>query len=235
MSTIHDNSPQPDGNVDELEAMGAMPDGARGGTVLVVLIAALGLMTFTIAAGVPLVMKVGWNKIQNEQWATESPQLQELRSMEAEALMTPKKLDNGLFRIPIEAGKAALLANPALLASAGAAPAAAPAEGDGDATADMSDEELAAKGKELFNGAKICMSCHKADSADRLVGPGLKGIFGRQEKMADGTELTVDEAYLIESLKEPNAKVVEGYPPAMTPQTFTDAEIAQLVAYLKTL
>lgn len=232
----HDNSPQPDGNVAELEAMGAMPDGARGGTVLVVLLAALGLMAGTIIVGVPVVLKVGWTKITTEQWATESPQLQELRSTEAEALMTPKKLDNGLFRIPLEAGKAALLANPALLASAGAAPAPAAAEGDaGDAVADMSDEELAAKGKELFNGAKICMSCHKADSTDRLVGPGLKGIFGREEKMADGTVLTVDEAYLIESLKEPNAKVVEGYPPAMTPQTFTDAELAQLVAYLKTL
>ncbi len=234
MSDSHENRPQADTNVAELEAMGAHPDGARGGTVLVVLISALALMAGAIILGVPLTLKVGWNLIEDRQWSVPSPQLDELRAYEADALGTAKKLDNGLFRIPIAAGKAALLANPGLLASAGAGPAPAPAEDDG-AVAEMSEEELAAKGMELFNGAKICSSCHRSDSTDRLVGPGLKGIFGRSEKMADGTELVVDEAYLIESLKEPNAKVVEGYPPAMTPQTFTDAELASLVAYLKTL
>jgi|GEM_PF-2822732 len=234
MTDSHNTSPQADPHSPELEAMGAMPDGARGGTVVVVLLAALGLMAFSIAAGVPLVLKVG-TMMQNASVAErEYPQLQELSAFEAEALSTAKKLENGLFRIPVASAKAALLANPGLLASAGAGPAPAPVEDAGDAVA-MSDEELAAKGAELFSGTKLCSACHKADSTDRLVGPGLKGIFGRSEEMADGTTIVVDDAYLIESLKEPNAKVVATYPPAMTPQTFTDSELAALVAYLKTL
>jgi cytochrome c2 len=234
MTVSYDTSPKDDPNADVLEAMGAMPDKARPGAVLIVLVAALLLMTGTIIAGVPLVLKVGTMEMTRSVASRTYPQLAELRAYETDALGTAKKLDNGLFRIPVAAGKAALLANPSLLASAGVGVAAAPVAVAADAPA-KSEEELVAEGKALFNGPKICMSCHKQDSADRLVGPGLKGIFGRVEKLADGTTVTVDEAYLIESLKEPNAKVVEGYPPAMTPQTFTDGELAALVAYLKTL
>ncbi|MCO4771364.1 MAG: cytochrome c [Deltaproteobacteria bacterium] len=240
MSDSHDNSPAPSHtgeDVTALEAMGAMPDRTSSGIVLIVLIGALGLMTATIIFSVPLVLKVGWGMKNDAQANRAYPQITELRAMETEALGTAKKLENGLFRMPIADGKAALLANPGLLASAGegAAKAPAPAADGAEAAPAMSDEELAAKGKSLFNGGKICMSCHKADSTDRLVGPGLKGLFGRATKLADGTELTADEAYVRESLKEPNAKVVEGYPPAMTPQSFTDVELDALIAYLKTL
>lgn len=231
------NSPQADDrNIAELEAQGAEPDGTSGGIVLLVLISALSLMAGTIIFSVPLVLNVGTNMQSESVAALQYTQLNELRAVEAEALGTAKKLDNGLFRIPVAAAKTVLLANPALLASAGAGVAAAPAPLEGaEAAPARSEEELVAEGSALFNGAKICMACHKADSTERLVGPGLKGIFGRTEKMADGTEVVVDEAYLIESLKEPNAKVVEGFPPAMTPQSFTDGELAALVAYLKSL
>lgn len=233
----YENSPKAAENVNELEALGVEHDSTRSLPVLTVLFGALALMAGTIIVATPGVLKVSQGLIQERQMNVATPDIDALRATETEALSTPKKLDNGLYRIPIGAAKAALIANPMLLASAGEAPAPAAAADDGgaDAAADMSEEELAAAGKELFNGPKICMSCHKQDSADRLVGPGLKGIFGREEKMADGTTIIVDEAYLIESLKEPNAKVVDTYPPAMTPQTFTDLELKQLVAYLKTL
>lgn len=234
----YENSPKAAENVNELEARGVEQDGTRSLPVLTVLFGALALMATTIIVATPGVLKVSQGLIQERQMNVATPDIDALRATETEALGTPKKLDNGLYRIPIGAAKAALIANPMLLASAGEAPAPAAAADDAgaaDAGADMSEEELAAAGKELFNGPKICMSCHKQDSTERLVGPGLKGIFGREEKMADGTTITVDEAYLIESLKEPNAKVVDTYPPAMTPQTYTDLELKQLVAYLKTL
>ncbi len=228
-----------DPKVADLEARGAEHDSARVFPVGTVLLGTMALMIVTIAICVPLVMNVTKNLVEERQLALPTPDLDALRATEDEALGTPKQLESGLYRIPIDAAKAALIGNPDLLATVGAAPKApvdeAAAAAAAAETAAMSDEDLAAAGKALFNGPKISLGCHKADTADRLVGPGLAGIFGRETKLADGSTVTADEAYLMESLTDPNAKVVEGFPPAMTPQAYTDAELAQLVAYLKTL
>lgn len=239
MSDSHDTSPAADQNVAELEARGVEHDSSRLIPVSVVLIGALLLMVGTIAICAPLLMKVTQGLVEERQLALPTPDLDALRAAEDEQLNTPKKLESGLYRIPVEAAKQALIGNPKLLATAGAAPKApvdeAAAAAAAAETAAMSDEELIAKGKALFNGGKICMGCHKADTADRLVGPGLKGIFNSDRKLADGTTVKADEEYLKESLLDPNAKVVEGFPPAMTPMTYSDAELAQLLAYLKSL
>lgn len=241
MSETHspDHEPAADPRREALEARGVEHDGARVIPVSVVLLGTLALMVGTILICTPLVMGVTKNLKDEMAQVRATPDLDALRATEAELLGTPKKLDSGLYRIPIEAAKAALITNPALLASAGAAPKAevdeAAAAAAAAETAAMGDEELAALGMALFNGPKLCMACHKADSTDRVVGPGLQGLLGRETKLADGSTITVDEAYIIESLMDPNAKVVETFPPAMTPQTYTDAELAQLVAYLKTL
>ena len=240
MSDSHSHDPESiDPHIAELEERGVEHDSAKVLPVGVVLLGALALMVGTIIICVPLVMMVNQGLVQEIQLSLPTPDLDALRATEAELLGTPKKLEGGLYRIPVEAAKAALLASPSLLASAGAAPKAeideeAAAAAAAEAAA-MSDEDTIAAGQALFNGTKICMSCHKADTADRLVGPGLKGLFGRETKLADGTTITVDDAYITESLLDPNAKVVEGFPPAMVPQTYTDAELAQLMAYLKTL
>ena len=235
----NENAPVADKNVDELEARGVEHDGSRLLPVSVVLVGALALMFGTILICAPLVMKVTQHLVIDKQLALPNVEIEELRTTEAELLGEPKKLESGLFRIPVDAAKKALIGNPALLASAGAAPKAevdeAAAAAAAAETAAMSDEELVEQGKALFNGAKICMGCHKADTADRLVGPGLKGIFGSDRKLADGTTVKADEEYLKESLLDPNAKIAEGFPPAMTPQTYTDAELAQILAYLKSL
>ena len=64
-----------------------------------------------------------------------------------------------------------------------------------------------------------------------------KGIWGKMEKLkGDGTVL-VDEAYVRESMLQPQAKVVEGFDPIMP--TFQgllrENEIRGLVAYIKSL
>jgi cytochrome c oxidase subunit 2 len=90
------------------------------------------------------------------------------------------------------------------------------------------------QGQALFSEL-TCNACHSIDGP-RLVGPTLQAVMGRSEKLADGSEIVVDEAYLAESIKLPMAKVVEGYPPVMVlPRAPSDEEVAQLVAYLKTL
>jgi cytochrome c oxidase subunit 2 len=79
-----------------------------------------------------------------------------------------------------------------------------------------------------------CAACHSIDGTT-MPGPTWQALAGSSVKLADGSTVTADDAYLIESIKNPTAKVVEGFNPIMPQYPFTDAEIADLVAYIKTL
>lgn len=88
-------------------------------------------------------------------------------------------------------------------------------------------------GEKLYKNQ--CAACHTIDG-NRLVGPSFKGIWGREGKMADGTKVVVDENYIVESIRIPTAKVVEGYPPAMPAfPTLSNDDIASIIEYMKTL
>jgi cytochrome c oxidase subunit 2 len=95
----------------------------------------------------------------------------------------------------------------------------------------------AARGKQAatVNG---CLACHSVDG-NRLVGPTWKGLAGSQVTLADGTTIPADDAYIITSIKEPNAQVVSGYPPNVMPSTYatslSDDEINDIVAFIKSL
>ncbi len=100
---------------------------------------------------------------------------------------------------------------------------------------------LADKGKALVS-SKGCIACHSADGS-KLVGPSYKGIYGMEEKVLDnsagGKVITVkiDDNYLRESIENPTAKVVEGYPPSMPPYKglVNEEEIAAIIEYIKSL
>lgn len=83
-----------------------------------------------------------------------------------------------------------------------------------------------------------CAACHSPDGATS-VGPTWQGLFGRTRPLADGSEVTADEAYIRESIVDPNAKVAEGFSPGIMPQDFgerlSDDEIRSLIEYIKTL
>jgi cytochrome c oxidase subunit 2 len=83
---------------------------------------------------------------------------------------------------------------------------------------------------------KNCFTCHSTDGS-RIVGPTFKGVFGRQEALESGQTITVDENYIRESVLEPQAKVVKGYPPSMPTYKglLKDKEIDALIAYLKSV
>lgn len=95
---------------------------------------------------------------------------------------------------------------------------------------------MAEKGRQVF-AQKGCVACHAVEKGKVLVGPSLFGIFGKQEILADGSKVAVDENYLRESLMDPQLKLVRGFPPLMP--TFrgvlTDEEVNALVAYMKSL
>lgn len=81
-----------------------------------------------------------------------------------------------------------------------------------------------------------CTTCHSTDGS-RMVGPTWKGKFGSQEHLSDGSTVTVDENYIRESILEPNAKVVEGFPAVMNTYQgqLNDEQINAIIEYIKTL
>ncbi len=93
------------------------------------------------------------------------------------------------------------------------------------AHAQAAPSDDAVHGKELF-ASKNCALCHNADSTEQKIGPGLKGLYARGT-MADGTKVT-DESV--------TARIVNGKAPMPAyKDQMTDAEIKQVVEYLKTL
>ncbi|MBX3182666.1 MAG: cytochrome c oxidase subunit II [Polyangiaceae bacterium] len=59
-----------------------------------------------------------------------------------------------------------------------------------------------------------CATCHSLDGSPK-IGPTFKGLFGKTERFTDGTTAVVDENYLRESIEDPQAKIVDGFPASM--------------------
>jgi cytochrome c oxidase subunit 2 len=81
-----------------------------------------------------------------------------------------------------------------------------------------------------------CTTCHSTDGS-QMTGPTWQGKFGIEQTLADGSTVTVDENYIRESILEPGAKVVEGYPNVMNSYQgqLNDEQINAIIEYIKTL
>src|SRR5690606_3856786 len=55
-----------------------------------------------------------------------------------------------------------------------------------------------------------CVARHAADTR-RLVGRGWGGLYGADVPLADGSTVQADDAYLVESIRAPDAQVVAGF------------------------
>jgi len=83
--------------------------------------------------------------------------------------------------------------------------------------------------------ANGCAACHSINGAPGIA-PTWLGLFGSQVKLTDGSVVTADEAYLTESIKAPQAKIVAGFETQLMPTYgFPDPDIADIVAYIKTI
>jgi len=98
----------------------------------------------------------------------------------------------------------------------------------------------AARGKQLFNTFQpavgiACSTCHRVDSEERLVGPGLLNVGIRAATRVKGQSAV---AYLHDSIVNPSVYVVEDYTDIM-PKTwgkvFTETQIDDIISYLLTL
>ncbi len=92
-------------------------------------------------------------------------------------------------------------------------------------------EPSATMGKQLAtdNG---CMACHTTDGSSS-VGPTWKNLHGREVELKDGSKVTADADYIRESITDPNAAQVKGYPPVMQSYDFSEQELEALVIYIR--
>ena len=97
-----------------------------------------------------------------------------------------------------------------------------------------SGDSPVAAGEKLFS-ALACNTCHRTDSQGR--GPMLTNLFGKTVELQGGGTVVADDAYLRESIVQPQAKIVDGFLPIMP--TFqglvSEEQLLQLIAYVKSL
>jgi cytochrome c oxidase subunit 2 len=97
-----------------------------------------------------------------------------------------------------------------------------------------SGENPVVAGEKLFV-EKACSTCHMPDGKGRA--PSMNGVYNNKVLLADGSTVTADDAYIRESILQPNAKIVAGFQPVMP--TFqgqlTEEQILALTAYIKSL
>ena len=102
---------------------------------------------------------------------------------------------------------------------------------------EMTTADMVKVGREIMEGKGICLTCHTIGKTGALRFPDLAGIGSTAKNRVPGLS---DVEYLAQSLYEPTAFVVPGFPPAMPPVNqpplgLTDQEILCVMAALQTL
>ncbi len=95
---------------------------------------------------------------------------------------------------------------------------------------------LADKGRKVYANY-ACLGCHTVDGKSG-TGPTFKGLWGRTESIQGGGKVTVDENYLRESILNPNAKIVAGFPAGQMPAfagILKDDDVTAVIEFIKTL
>lgn len=83
-----------------------------------------------------------------------------------------------------------------------------------------------------------CTGCHGGPGGDATVGPSWVESWGAEIDLADGTSAVFDEAYVVASVRTPQAarrRDARLTMPAFADDQVTDDELADLVAYLRDL
>lgn len=97
-----------------------------------------------------------------------------------------------------------------------------------------SGTSLAQNGERLF-ASMGCNSCHNGTPAAR--GPSLAGVYGSKLQLANGQEVTVNDAYLRDAILNPSEHITAGFAPIMPTYQGQISEdgLIDLVEYIKTL
>ncbi len=126
-------------------------------------------------------------------------------------------------------------------ATATTEPAAAAPVAEDDPVAVLASLYDPAEGEALFtrtepSNSYSCASCHRVDSVETQIGPGLLNISTRGATRVEGMGAA---SYIHQSIVDPGAYVVPGFPDFLMPrnwaQVYTEDQIYSIVAYLLTL
>ena len=103
--------------------------------------------------------------------------------------------------------------------------------GDGEPEKPLTPME---RGRQLVEGGS-CRSCHQMGSGFRA--PRLEGLMGRERPLQNGTKIIADKIYLMESLIDPKAKLVQGYTGTMPSfkSAYSQKDLESIVLYLENL
>ena len=93
--------------------------------------------------------------------------------------------------------------------------------------------ELAMRGQTVST-EEGCIACHTVDGSAG-IGPTWLGMFGRTETLDDGSTVIIDEAYFKESIKQPSAKLVAGYPNVMLRYFLSEDDLEALMEFARQL
>ena len=137
------------------------------------------------------------------------------------------------FAAKMRAGAAGGTGVAAAAAGVGAAGAEGTAAGTAGAGEAAPASDTATQGK-LLAQARGCIACHSVDGSPG-VGPTWKGLYGKTETLDSGKTVVADDAFLKQSIADPKASIVRGFPPIMPQQPHTEAELAAMVEYIKTV
>jgi hypothetical protein len=101
---------------------------------------------------------------------------------------------------------------------------------------DVSTADMVKIGREIMAGKGLCLTCHTVGKTGALRFPDLEGVAVRAKTRVPGLD---DVEYFAQTMYEPTAYVVPGFPPAMPPVNqppigLTDQEILCVIAALQT-
>lgn len=101
---------------------------------------------------------------------------------------------------------------------------------------DMKIKEASVANGQLLFDALGCSACHSVDGS-LGHGPSLAGVYDADISIEESKNLVkADEAYILESIKNPGAKTAKGFPPNyMPPYVLKDLEYQSLVLFIESV
>ena len=111
-----------------------------------------------------------------------------------------------------------------------------PAEYQAWVAGNVTGGTMAENGAKLFSDLS-CNTCHLDSGQTQGRGPSLRNLYGRQVLLQRLETTVADDAYLRESILNPQAKIVSGFQPLMPTYQglVTEEQLLQLIAYVKSL
>lgn len=106
------------------------------------------------------------------------------------------------------------------------------------ADCDGNDDPMACWGEKLYS-SKGCVACHSTNPAVNQPGPSWALVWGETRAFEDGSSVVADENYILESIRQPQAKIVKGFGNVNMPpygeRNLPKAQVDAIIAYMKKL